>query len=627
MNAIYKKNIACAQQYKPQIVDLMKNASLITTFEFDLAIMPTKQPVEQANYILEQEYLQKKESIDRHIFGLVFCLDYFLLQGLFRRYTWYTRLFVIFPSADFFFTLLHRHDFTVLIKDPKFMPLAFNDLSLIEASLKHNLNQFDFYTTGLQFFEYQPFRALFPETVEVVSKYAKDVTLLSAANVNTLLIYGYGIMVNNVRNLNHFLRYPDVSVLDNVWEGKPIVCVSAGPSLSKNIAFLKKIQNDVYIIAMTAVLRPLLAAGIKPDMITMVDMSEQVMRYLEGIDTSDMYSVIELGCFHEIVDKYPAKYIFSMSAIRTSQFMNDLVGKLNMNINEKFILPGSLTVATLSILLAKVMGASKIILLGHDLAYSDKTHVKGSRFSHPTKIIEVNGRRTFENKLYDGEVLEYSELVPVKGFWGDQVDSTYSFITFREYIEKVIKTFGMDVVNATEGGSYIEGTEHITLKEAYQRYIKPHIATTKALQIPSLRQDYNYHELPDVITHVEDMIALYESMNAQAVDMMALVEQNQNETTTPEQAKAYDQLITEFVSKYEEDMNKIGQIGHPGQFLFRHIINSNTSKHSDVDTYADARNKLVLMSSTVLECTGVFTDELKGLVTKLKDLYDELGQN
>jgi len=360
----------------------------------------------------------------------------------------------------------------------------------------------------------------------------------------------------------------------------------------------------------------------------MVDMSEQVMRYLEGIDTSQMYSVVELGCYYEIVDKYPAKYIFSMSAIRTSQFVGELVDKLKVDINEKFILPGSLTVATLSILLAKVMGASKIILLGHDLAYSDKTtHVKGSRFSHPTKIVEINGRRTFENKLYDGEVSEYAELVPVKGFWGDQVDSTYSFITFREYIENVIKTFKMDVVNATEGGSYIEGTEHITFKDAYQRYIQPNKIEAKTLQIPLVRQNYNFQQLPKVMADIEEMIARYQSMNEQAVDMMALVEKNLAESTTLEQAKAYDKMTTEFIVKYDEDMTKIGQIGHPGQFLFRHIINSNTSKHKEADNYADSRNKLVLMSSTVLECSTVFIDELKLLITKLKELQDEFGRN
>lgn len=619
MNNIYKKNIKCARDNKPQIVQILKSASLLPSFDFTPAIMPQHHQIDQAKYIVEQQYEHNKESIEQHVFGFVFCLDYFIIRELIKKYTWYVKLFIIFPSADYLCTMMSRYDLTDLIKAPHFLPLAFNDMKDLAINIKHNLSIFDFQNNGLQFFEYQPYRIHFEETVRVASKQIREITYFATANTNTTLIWGYNILTNNIKNLSSFVKYPDVTVLRKIWEGKPIVCVAAGPSLSKNIEFLKTIKSEVFIIAVSGALKPLLDHGIKPDMITMLDMLEEVMLYLEGMDISDIYTVKDLSCFHGAANNQNTKLIHSTSANQITNFIHSFINKLGVTVDGQFIFQGTMTVANLSMLIANVMGASKIILLGQDLAYTDKTHVEGSRFSNPTTITEVNGEKIIEFKTFENEAPSSVRMVPVKGFWGDTVWTTDQFLTYREYMEHLIKLYKLDVVNATEGGSYIEGTEHVTLADAYKRYIKPNKVKSKDLKISPTREGYNFKALPTSIIEFEKVILEYTAIRDAAIEMVGVVEKETGENTL-EKAKEYDKLVTDFLTKYSAQVDTLGQIGHSAQVLFRKIINANTSKYSDEDKMADSRNKVVLMSSAVIQTSGLLIHELELLVEELKTM-------
>ena len=622
MSNYYKKNMRCARDNKPQILQIVSKAKVLSSLDARVTIVPSALQAEQARYILDQEYVAKKPSIDKHVFGFVFCLDYYLMRELIKKYSWYTKLFFVFPSADYFNTLLHHYDFTPLIKSPNFMPLAFNEESDFAVNIKFNLTTFDFYNNGLQFFEYQPYRILFPENVKFANKIIREVSYFCAANINTTLTWGNDVIINNIKNLSRFIQYPDASILGKIWEGKPIICVAAGPSLQKNIAFLKTIQNDVFIIAVSAALKPLVAAGVKPDMITMPDMLEEGKLYLEGQDLSDIYTVKDLSCFHGIVREHPSKYIFSTSAMQSTALVHSIISQLGLVVDPEFIFTGTMTVANLSILVAHAMGANKIILLGQDLAYTDRTHVEGSRFSHPTTITEQDGQKTIEFKTFDDEANTVLKLIPVKGFWGDTAWTTDQFLTYREFMEHLFKRHQLDVVNATEGGSYIEGAEHITLEEAYTRYIKPAPIQSKDLNIPATRQDYDFSRLPDYIHNIESLVSGYVLLRDDAITMVGFVERDEGEKSM-KKAREFDRLVVEFLSKYSQEVDALGNIGHAGQVLFRRIMNANTSHYSDEDKMADSRNKVVLLSSAVIQTSGMLIRELELLCTELREIYEQ----
>lgn len=61
----------------------------------------------------------------------------------------------------------------------------------------------------------------------------------------------------------------------------PVIIVSAGPSLDKNVKELRKAQGKAFIIVVDAALRTVLQAGVQPDIVCTID-PESPERFLRG---------------------------------------------------------------------------------------------------------------------------------------------------------------------------------------------------------------------------------------------------------------------------------------------------------------------------------------------------------
>lgn len=97
------------------------------------------------------------------------------------------------------------------------------------------------------------------------------------------------------------------------------------------------------------------------------------------------------------------------------------------------------------------MGFKTIILVGQDLAYTDnKSHVDGS----------------FQEKMPEQDT---SGMIMVKGNYQDEVPTELILKTYLDwfdmYIEGIKNYRDVRIVNATEGGAYIKGTELATLHD------------------------------------------------------------------------------------------------------------------------------------------------------------------
>ena len=62
-----------------------------------------------------------------------------------------------------------------------------------------------------------------------------------------------------------------MDINNGIFWAPSIILVSAGPSLNKNIMELKKAKNKAFIVATDTAVKPLLKAGIEPDLMVMVD--------------------------------------------------------------------------------------------------------------------------------------------------------------------------------------------------------------------------------------------------------------------------------------------------------------------------------------------------------------------
>jgi hypothetical protein len=100
--------------------------------------------------------------------------------------------------------------------------------------------------------------------------------------------------------------------------------------------------------------------------------------------------------------------------------------------------------------------------------------------------------------------VEQKDRIEVNGYYGGKVQTDYTFNLYREFLEHRIQTIDALVINSTEGGSYIKGAEHISLREAYEKYIK---GTEKPIiDYDCFQSSFNVKLILDMLIDTENAI-------------------------------------------------------------------------------------------------------------------------
>jgi hypothetical protein len=132
----------------------------------------------------------------------------------------------------------------------------------------------------------QPIAAYYwPELVERARRAARQYVYERRANEEARERLAPVYLENTLHNLPELLRAPDVSALDGMAEGDPVVLCGAGPSLDALIPSLRTCRDRTWLVAIDTALRPLLTAGILPDLVVSIDPSSLNGRHLLDLPT------------------------------------------------------------------------------------------------------------------------------------------------------------------------------------------------------------------------------------------------------------------------------------------------------------------------------------------------------
>lgn len=274
---------------------------------------------------------------------------------------------------------------------------------------------------------------------------------------------------------NTFVRYTDVKAKNTfhnilqLYEGHsmaelcgilpsdiPTIVVSAGPSLNKNILELKKAVGKACIIATDTAMKPLLNAGIVPNLFVIIDGLKPGSLF-EHKDISKVPMVTMTGVSVEPMQNHKGKKFFYYSGSPYEQkILNDLSEKEKKNKTLPQLITGG-SVANSAYSLGVYMGSRTVILIGQDLAMTgNRSHADGT-FQEKMDELDMSGGRYFEVDAIDGG----------KIYTRDDFDRYRKW--FEEYAEKWSH---VTMVDATEGGALIHGTKIMTLKSAIRKYCK-----------------------------------------------------------------------------------------------------------------------------------------------------------
>lgn len=323
--------------------------------------------------------------------------------------------------------------------------------------------------------------------LEQILRFQKDLT--EVANAYSCGMYTqrffHNVFVDNLfHNVNYvrtgYQAYQLTDVLPK--EKVPAIVVSAGPSLNRNIEILKKAKNKAFIIAVDTALKPLIGHGIVPDMYAIVD-GVKPLSLVDVEEGRNIPLLTTLQASKSVLEFQKGKKFFFCEGIR---FVDEMYER---NKKPFFSLESGGSVATLAFSLVSYVGFRTVILVGQDLALTgNKTHADG----------------TFHEKM---EELDTSKCTMVPGNVEEKVPTRGDFnnyrIWFEEFIERWSKKYkDFRVINATEGGARIKGTEIMTLENAIAQECKTKVDITACIE--QLQSSFDCKQQSELLKYLQN---------------------------------------------------------------------------------------------------------------------------
>lgn len=336
-------------------------------------------------------------------------------------------------NVPFFYELLKKDDFQDIFKDKRIKLKVTQQVNKVLSSFQLSDN------CRSAVVIHEPSLRLIPENLnefrEALEKFRIHIATMN--NFSTLLKENF--------MLNISLNDASIGSFINKFEDTPIVMVSAGPSLEKNIHLLHEVKKHSLICCVGTALKPLLNCGVQPDFFMMIDPSERVFEQLEGL------CHLDIPLFYLSTVNYNVLFRYKGPKFIVYQEGYPLAEQTALKQNVPVIRSGGSVATALFDLLLK-FNFSPVCLVGQDLAYTNyQTHVRGA-----------HNFKEFKNVA--------KELIYVTNFdLSDKVPTSKQLLVYRDWFTKRALSEKRPLYNATEGGAFIEGFEHIHLNDFIEK--------------------------------------------------------------------------------------------------------------------------------------------------------------
>lgn len=365
-----------------------------------------------------------------------------------------------------------------------------------------------------------PYRLSFPRELRDFVIKIENAHTSQKVGIRTEIDSRVDWLKNYFLNLNSFSTYPSVDVLTDKMKGLPMIIVGAGPSLSKNAALLAGIKDKAIIVSAITAYKTLLKYGVVPHAVISgekVDLGE----YFDESGTDREVRLILSEVSHPAMFDREArgKFIFYSPYIALSLEQASLWG------SSSFIsIGGSVTTAIFD--MGVKFGCDPIVFIGQDLAFEGgKSHAEGGVYDRQrVEIDKDKGLVVVKEHYISGHQRTINhKLQWLKGLDGEPVASKYDWVTFHQWLERYMILLKEEypqlrVFNATEGGAFIEGMEHTTLKEVIDGYIRETAPIEEILErAEALSPEVDSEGLVEAFKNLEKNTALISKLSSQII--------------------------------------------------------------------------------------------------------------
>lgn len=342
-----------------------------------------------------------------------------------------------------------------------------------------------------------------------------------ALNFNVKVTTEHQFLQNYWKNFPQLIINSEHKFWENAFAHVPVIVVASGPSLNKNIAELKKCADKAVIIAAGSTIGALHRQGITPHFLIVSDANQAMYDEVKDFFSNDTVLIAATNVQYKIVEEYPGtKCFFEVWRGYDDDFKKYLPELMRVRQS------GSVTTAAVDF--ANQCGASRIILVGQDLAVS-------SNKPHHAEGVKA------------GDFLKWA-FTKTPGYYGGEVDTLPAFSTvINHYHQYVQKNSHIDFINATEGGALIPHMRNLPLKEVSEQIL------SKKIEIDTLlapfRSNYQLPQLDKVVKQLTKLLQWIANLE-KAIEEFCNKEQTINDNisgreVTPQDIQRFEELYAQ----------------------------------------------------------------------------------
>lgn len=408
--------------------------------------------------------------------------------------------FVCEKNLELFRLSLFTTDYTILVKNKGVIFSIMDEEDILnEKILKfYSVYPFDNYLIKLS------------STHIGVDNYVDKILNVAIQNKATLFDYTR-LLYTLVRNCSERLASSYNTLLMNkvkssftLFENKPVLLLTAGPSLDENISWIKENQHKFFIVTIGASFKKLLDNEIRIDMIFSLDSKYDGVGdkqfTVENCKLLDETIIISsMMTDKRVLDRFDPKRLFLYEAFTSLHYNNLLVQ--------------GFSVGEVAVGLLLNMNVKELYLVGLDMALNKDTGDTHSKGDTSADMLQYNNKN--EATIVDGkEVVGIKTgLIKVKGNFEEEVFTSRLYNASLECLNEILeeKDNDVNIYNLSEHGAYFNKTiptrlDDIKAKETLAINIDDVIENFRAFSSNKL-SDYSKSIVNEEINFIGNLVS------------------------------------------------------------------------------------------------------------------------
>ncbi|WP_412977124.1 motility associated factor glycosyltransferase family protein [Ornithinibacillus sp. 179-J 7C1 HS] len=450
----FRDNETSLETARVEVVDSNKGLKTLQYLIEDKQMMIHSKydPIREAERIIAAH----KDEItdDTHVFfygiGLGYHIEKFCEAFPKNTYSIYE------PIPEIFFTALKNVDLKRIMRNN----LSNFYMDTHSATAKGYLQELQSRNQHILFIILPSYKNIVKEKVQHFQDGIKRIVQNRRSNLSVDMSFQKLWVLNSILNFKAVLDTPNMlkDIDRKQFEGKPVIIVSAGPSLAEDIEHLRYIKenNLAYLFSVGSAINSLIKYDVLPDAVCTYDPGRNnhvVFNKMIEKGIRDIPMIFGSSVGYETITQYEGpKVHFITSQDKTSTYL------LQGQIEPHDLIIDSPSIAVMMFQLLNKLKAGPIIFAGQNLGYLyDRRYSDGIEYKHVESMVDKQ---------------EMDNAITTEDVYGNEIKTNSVFNRMRETIEHFARVYAVNTfINTTKGGAAIEGVPFYTIEEVIKNVL------------------------------------------------------------------------------------------------------------------------------------------------------------